>query len=268
MSWLKANQKLRGSDAGVSPVIAVILMVAITVVLAATVYVWVSGFGSQSGQAAKSISLTQKGEGSNVLYTVTGATPGLRWADLKFVTAGMITAHQMVLSDGDVSPHATSIEWTPTTAATVDAGDLIYIMNGATSAISAVELTILDVNANSIMLHHAAGHASAGSATEPTSVSGTRFAGTANDFAAGSTQFTLNAPIDMATLAVTDLTPSAGTLGASTITVRSPTMFDVNWASGSTVVATNTLTIAAGAIDGQTSSPTTAPLVITLTASM
>lgn len=34
------------SDEGVSPVIAVILMVAITVVLAATVYVWVSGFAS------------------------------------------------------------------------------------------------------------------------------------------------------------------------------------------------------------------------------
>jgi flagellin-like protein len=35
------------ADEGVSPVIAVILMVAITVVLAATVYVWVSGFASE-----------------------------------------------------------------------------------------------------------------------------------------------------------------------------------------------------------------------------
>jgi flagellin-like protein len=38
-------------DDAVSPVIAVILMVAITVVLAATVYVWVSGFTDTGGQA-------------------------------------------------------------------------------------------------------------------------------------------------------------------------------------------------------------------------
>ncbi|HWG91209.1 MAG TPA: archaellin/type IV pilin N-terminal domain-containing protein, partial [Candidatus Thermoplasmatota archaeon] len=45
---MKANSKilakLTNRDDAVSPVIAVILMVAITVVLAATVYVWVSGF--------------------------------------------------------------------------------------------------------------------------------------------------------------------------------------------------------------------------------
>ena len=41
----RAMKKVR-TDEGVSPVIAVILMVAITVVLAATVYVWVSGFAS------------------------------------------------------------------------------------------------------------------------------------------------------------------------------------------------------------------------------
>ncbi len=47
---MKANvrsMKTLGRDDGVSPVIAVILMVAITVVLAATVYVWVSGFASE-----------------------------------------------------------------------------------------------------------------------------------------------------------------------------------------------------------------------------
>jgi archaeal type IV pilus assembly protein PilA len=41
----QARQKVIDDD-GVSPVIAVILMVAITVVLAAVVYVWVSGFGT------------------------------------------------------------------------------------------------------------------------------------------------------------------------------------------------------------------------------
>jgi flagellin-like protein len=55
-------------DEGVSPVIAVILMVAITVVLAATVYVWVSGFANeqdspeQASAAASGIDLDDDGD--------------------------------------------------------------------------------------------------------------------------------------------------------------------------------------------------------------
>jgi flagellin-like protein len=45
------GRKGRKGDSAVSPVIAVILMVAITVVLAATVYVWVSGFTDTGDQA-------------------------------------------------------------------------------------------------------------------------------------------------------------------------------------------------------------------------
>ncbi|HLE96247.1 MAG TPA: type IV pilin N-terminal domain-containing protein [Candidatus Thermoplasmatota archaeon] len=57
---MKANQFLFGKDDdAVSPVIAVILMVAITVVLAATVYVWVSGFGT-SGSIKKFPQVTLK----------------------------------------------------------------------------------------------------------------------------------------------------------------------------------------------------------------
>ena len=44
-------EKIKGwikNKAGVSPIIAIILMVAITVVLAATIYVWVSGMGTHS----------------------------------------------------------------------------------------------------------------------------------------------------------------------------------------------------------------------------
>ena len=49
--------KMWKDTTGVSPIIAVILMVAITVVLAATIYVWVSGFGGGSGS---NIALTLK----------------------------------------------------------------------------------------------------------------------------------------------------------------------------------------------------------------
>lgn len=47
---MKANRKFVNGDEAVSPVIAVILMVAITVVLAATVYLFVSGFGSEQSR--------------------------------------------------------------------------------------------------------------------------------------------------------------------------------------------------------------------------
>ena len=57
---MKANRAVRDyDDEAVSPVIAVILMVAITVVLAATVYVWVSGFGT-SGSIKKFPQVTLK----------------------------------------------------------------------------------------------------------------------------------------------------------------------------------------------------------------
>ncbi|PSG97195.1 hypothetical protein BRD56_05915 [Thermoplasmatales archaeon SW_10_69_26] len=76
MSIEKAIEKLR-SDEGVSPVIAVILMVAITVVLAATVYVWVSGFASeqdgpeQASATAKAIDLNDNGDEEWIQVTLT-----------------------------------------------------------------------------------------------------------------------------------------------------------------------------------------------------
>ena len=49
----KIGQKIRKiwkDKTGVSPIISVILMVAITVVLAATIWAWVSGFGGSGGE--------------------------------------------------------------------------------------------------------------------------------------------------------------------------------------------------------------------------
>jgi flagellin-like protein len=69
---MKANRSVRGADEAVSPVIAVILMVAITVVLAATVYLWVSGFsGNQQGlidasYSAKAVDMPSLGGLGNV----------------------------------------------------------------------------------------------------------------------------------------------------------------------------------------------------------
>jgi len=52
---------------GVSPIIAIILMVAITVVLAATIYVWVSGM-SKTGGGATALSATTWVDGNGYIH--------------------------------------------------------------------------------------------------------------------------------------------------------------------------------------------------------
>lgn len=91
-----AMRKIRNiikEKAGVSPIIAIILMVAITVVLAATIYVWVSGMGG-GGEASK-IALTiaqtdydnSTGKAEFKVYDVSGG-PG--WEDVKIVINGTV----------------------------------------------------------------------------------------------------------------------------------------------------------------------------------
>ena len=64
----KIGQKIRKiwkDKTGVSPIISVILMVAITVVLAATIWAWVSGFGG-SGSEPESAAVVCKGVNGNL----------------------------------------------------------------------------------------------------------------------------------------------------------------------------------------------------------
>ncbi len=77
---MKANRKFVEGDEGVSAVIGVILMVAITVAIAATVYVYVSGMMGGTTARTPSIAFT-KDEAENTL-TVVSADPGLDWADV------------------------------------------------------------------------------------------------------------------------------------------------------------------------------------------
>lgn len=74
----KANQAFNQNDEAVSPVIGVILMVAITVVLAAVVFVLVSNLG-QSGEDAPDVAFS-KNEDDNTI-TVVKAAPNLFWDD-------------------------------------------------------------------------------------------------------------------------------------------------------------------------------------------
>ncbi len=69
----------------VSPVIATILMVAITVVLAAVLYVMVMGFGGGGGQETPTITMTyQKTASLSYTFTVVGVTANdILWTDIQ-----------------------------------------------------------------------------------------------------------------------------------------------------------------------------------------
>jgi flagellin-like protein len=163
---MKANQKfLNGGDEAVSPVIAVILMVAITVVLAATVYVWVSGFGTQSGSPAKSISLTSAGalvSGSptgNKTYTVASGTSGMRWQDITLSDNG-VTQTLYVPGSTTACPSVTPASLGPNKFIACDAGNEVSAASNVINAGDLIlvqansgdSLRVLDSQANAVML--------------------------------------------------------------------------------------------------------------------
>jgi flagellin-like protein len=76
---MKANQAFKANDEAVSPVIGVILMVAITVVLAAVVFVLVSNLSKNSNQSAPNISFSQ--DKSAKTLTVISADVA-KWSDI------------------------------------------------------------------------------------------------------------------------------------------------------------------------------------------
>ena len=87
---------LREAEEAVSPVIGVILMVAITVVLAAVVYALVAGLGNENQQQTPKVSLQGNGSGD---YTVLRADKGLVWED--FTVTGCVTVPTGDMDAGD-----------------------------------------------------------------------------------------------------------------------------------------------------------------------
>ena len=91
---------------GVSPIIAIILMVAITVVLAATIYVWVTGFGTKS-TTSENAAVTVKGENDQIRVILTKA--GEHYSDgydlsndvAVFVNGAAATVDSTDVGDGD-----------------------------------------------------------------------------------------------------------------------------------------------------------------------
>lgn len=154
---MKANQKFRSEDEAVSPVIAVILMVAITVVLAATVYVWVSGFGAQSGNPSKTLSMTSSSAltGGIKTYTISSGTSGMRWSDLTFLVNGVARTFDAGAATCPSTPSATTT-YLACAGTTIESSSNNVMTAGKTVAFSGVNagdtLRVKDATANSIIL--------------------------------------------------------------------------------------------------------------------
>ena len=98
---MKANRKFVESEEGVSAVIGVILMVAITVAIAATVYVYVSGMMGGAAEKAPTVTFT-KDESLDTL-TVVQADSGIDWSDISMVISNETASLTVDNEDWDVA---------------------------------------------------------------------------------------------------------------------------------------------------------------------
>jgi flagellin-like protein len=128
---MKANRKFVEGEEAVSAVIGVILMVAITVAIAATVYMYVSGMIGTGTSSTPSMSLTADPEGTGCTLTVgTITSADVAWEDVWFTlsnTTAQIDCESIVWSDG-----SGPMTW-PARSSTnyVKGGQAVYLTTGA-----------------------------------------------------------------------------------------------------------------------------------------
>lgn len=138
---MKANNNFRQADDAVSPVIGVILMVAITVVLAAVVFVLVSDLGETKDQAPN---MSFQKDATNDRLRVVAADEDADWNDIAITYSGCGTP---VLSTGGSTANVqTSGSAASATAASVAAGDYIEV----TPAAGGCEITMIHTPTNSL----------------------------------------------------------------------------------------------------------------------
>lgn len=82
---MKAMKK---NDLGVSPVIAVILMVAITVVLAGVVFLWAQSFTEDAGDSVKTLSVDMELDAGDGTLTITPLKGNIDWSEYKIICNG------------------------------------------------------------------------------------------------------------------------------------------------------------------------------------
>ncbi len=155
----KANQKFVQADEAVSPVIGVILMVAITVVLAAVVFVLVSNLGKTSS-STPTFSLSRD-ESADKL-SVTSADSDADWNRLALKTEGANICVRLNAATpmGACSGTDANVAATPVAAANTDvtatanlmeAGEYLEFCESTAAANTPVTITVVDTSANSVI---------------------------------------------------------------------------------------------------------------------
>ena len=158
---MKANQAFRANDEAVSPVIGVILMVAITVVLAAVVFVLVSNLG-KGNQSAPTFAL-QRNDALDRL-SVTSADTDADWNRLAIKASAAGTEMRLNCATGTTLQAAgtpagcpaqlavatTNVEATGS-ADLMSAGEYIEFCTTASPAATGITYTVVDTTANSVV---------------------------------------------------------------------------------------------------------------------
>lgn len=129
---MKANRKFMKDEEGVSPVIAVILMVAITVVLAATVFVLVSNIGKNVGSTGPQFQMISGTQTSSAQWIVRVAAVNVKhdFTDYQFVLTLPNLTKVTIDPIDNADFNAGSDCWQGTIAAT-SAGALVAATTGA-----------------------------------------------------------------------------------------------------------------------------------------
>jgi len=120
---MKANRKFIDGEEAVSAVIGVILMVAITVAIAATVYVYVSGMMDVTGGTAPVAVIQIEDSGTDTADPVTG----LYGAAEEVLVLEHFSGDLITMSDITIEYKGETVitTWTPLTAASTTAGALV-----------------------------------------------------------------------------------------------------------------------------------------------
>lgn len=150
---MDARTPARQDDDAVSPVIAVILLVAITVVLGATLYTWVGDFNAGQRMPDKSISLVSNDAYDDTLFVkeyVAATGVGLRYGDISVTLDGApLTLASAAADDRWYVQRGGAVLASPATE-TVKAGDVLVLNDDAD--MDGKTLRVVDRNANFILV--------------------------------------------------------------------------------------------------------------------
>jgi flagellin-like protein len=148
MGKMKANRKFREADErAVSAVIGVILMVAITVAIAATVYVYVSGMIGGTKNQTTNVACTTDSTGNKV--TIATADANIKWYDVVITLSDSTNTNWQIYDNGGIHPEVLNTAVPKTNSTDVTAGD--YILLTSTLSGNNVQVTLRYTPTNSLL---------------------------------------------------------------------------------------------------------------------